>query len=101
MLRHFADDHAALVVRPVPAIGQASDPANLAQAKLKASRYLALRTLTCDGHEGVLAVRGQVSPFFLKQMAQTAVRDVPGVEEINNQVLVVWPSARRVPSAKR
>jgi osmotically-inducible protein OsmY len=101
MLRHVADDHAALVVRAVPAIGQPSDPANLAQAKLKASPYLALRTLTCDSHEGVLAVRGQVPTFFLKQMAQSAVRDVPGVEEINNQVLVVPPSAQHIPTAPR
>jgi hypothetical protein len=86
----------ALVLQPPPAIGQPSDPAGLAQAKLTASAYSALRTLTCDSHEGVLAIRGRVSTFFIKQMAQTAVRDVPGVEEINNLVHVIALSARPI-----
>ncbi len=88
MLQHITDTHQALVIEPRPTIRPSSDPAELAQAKLTASPYLALRTLTCDSHEGVLAIRGRVPTFYLKQMAQTAVRDVPGVEEINNQIQV-------------
>ena len=71
--------------------------AELAQAKLANSSYLPLRTLRCDDHEGVLALRGQVPTYYLKQLAQTVVRDIPGVEVINNQVLVVRPEARRFP----
>jgi hypothetical protein len=71
--------------------------AELAQAKLANSPYLPLRNLRCDDHEGVLAVRGQVPTYYLKQLAQTVVRDIPGVEVINNQVLVVRLEARRFP----
>lgn len=66
-----------------------ADPAKLGQAKLAASPYAPLRRLTCDSHEGVLSIRGQVATFYLKQLAQTAVRGLPGVEEVNNQVQVV------------
>jgi hypothetical protein len=69
-------------------ISRLAEPARLAQAKLAVSPYLALRALTCDSHEGVLSIRGQVCTYYLKQMAQVAVRNVPGVEEINNQVQV-------------
>lgn len=97
MHEHIAESRQALNLRPPPAIGPPSDPAGLAQAKLAASPYLALRVLTCDSHEGVLAIRGRVSTYFLKQMAQTTAREVPGVEEINNLVHVV--SLRSAPVA--
>lgn len=77
------------LAQPPATLGQLPDPAESAQAKLAASPYLPLRTLTCDSHEGVLAIRGQVASYYLKQLAQTAVREVPGVEEINNQVRVI------------
>jgi hypothetical protein len=89
MLQHNTNTRQTLVLQLHPAIGDLSDPARMAQAKLTASPYLTLRKLACDSHEGVLAIRGQVSTFFLKQMAQTAVRDLPGVEEINNLVRVI------------
>jgi osmotically-inducible protein OsmY len=74
-----------------------SNAAELAQAKLASSPYWSLRALSCDDHEGVLALRGQVPTYYLKQLAQTVVRDVPGVEVINNQVLVVRLEPRRFP----
>jgi hypothetical protein len=77
------------------AVSRAPDPATSAQARLATSAYLELRTLTCDSHEGVLAIRGRVSSFYLKQLAQAAVRDVPGVEVIHNQVQVVLPNGKR------
>jgi hypothetical protein len=70
------------------------DPADVAQARLRGSAYAELRALACDSHEGVLAIRGQVSSFYLKQLAQTAIRDVPGVEMIHNQVRVLGPEGK-------
>jgi hypothetical protein len=85
MRQQAADDLGTLV----PAtIGRPLDPAALAQARLSASPYLELRVLACDSHEGVLAIRGRVPSFYLKQLAQATVRDVPGVEVIHNQVQV-------------
>jgi hypothetical protein len=42
-----------------------------------------------EHHEGVLTVRGRVPTFYLKQLLQTALKRVDGVERINNQVDVV------------
>ena len=89
MLRPNTNTRQTLVLQPHPAIKDSSDPAGLAQARLTASPYLTLRQLTCDSHDGVLAIHGRVSTFFLKQMAQTAVRDVPGVKVITNLVQVI------------
>ncbi|MEM7455523.1 MAG: BON domain-containing protein [Planctomycetota bacterium] len=37
-----------------------------------------------------VVIRGRVETFFRKQMAQEAVRDVEGVESIDNQLEVSW-----------
>lgn len=101
MARHISvSQPGSSTLQPI-LIGHVAGPAELAQAILSASTYAAIRALTCDDHEGVLSIRGQVASFYLKQVAQTIVRGTPGVEEINNQVRVVWPSGRRVPSAPR
>jgi len=63
--------------------------AEQAEARLRSSAYLPLRTLTCDYHDGVLTIRGQVHSFYLKQLAQTRIQGLPRVEEINNRVEVV------------
>src|SRR5689334_3622600 len=42
-----------------------------------------------EHHEGVLTVRGRVPTFYLKQLLQTVLKRVDGVERINNQVYVV------------
>jgi hypothetical protein len=39
--------------------------------------------------DGVLTLRGRVPTFYLKQMLQTFLRDLAGVEQIDNQVDVV------------
>jgi osmotically-inducible protein OsmY len=52
------------------------------------SGYLELHIVSCDFHEGVLTLRGHVSSFHLKQVAQTLIRDLEGVGEINNRLEV-------------
>ncbi|MGO9115872.1 MAG: BON domain-containing protein [Thermoguttaceae bacterium] len=44
--------------------------------------------VACEFHEGVLALRGRVPSFYLKQMAQTLIRGLDGVGEINNRLEV-------------
>jgi osmotically-inducible protein OsmY len=61
----------------------------LAQAKLRRSPYYDVRNAACNFHEGVLTLRGRVSSYYLKQMAQTLVRRLDGVGEIDNQLEVV------------
>ena len=66
-----------------------------ARTRLQASAYESLRTLRCEHHEGVLVLRGRVSSFYLKQLAQEAVRNLHGVEVILNVVEVDLPNGSR------
>ncbi len=63
-----------------------------AQSRLQTSGYPQLRKVSCEFHEGVLMLRGQVSTFHLKQVAQTLVRRLEGVGEINNRLEVAAPA---------
>jgi osmotically-inducible protein OsmY len=62
-----------------------------AQSRLRTSGYHELHLISCAFHEGVLTLRGHVSSFHLKQVAQTLIRDVDGVGEINNRLEVAVP----------
>lgn len=61
----------------------------LAQERLQNSGYAALRLLACQYHEGVLSVRGRVSTFYLRQVALTILKHVPGVEVFVDHIEVV------------
>lgn len=41
--------------------------------------------------EGALVVDGRLPSYYLKQMLQTLLRDVEGVQQIDNRVVVDWP----------
>jgi osmotically-inducible protein OsmY len=58
---------------------------------LKRSPYLAQRGLITETAEGRVTIRGEVTSFFEKQMAQEAIRRVEGIEFIDNQLEVVGP----------
>ncbi len=58
----------------------------LAEARLRANPYLALKSITCDCRLGMLVLRGRVATYYLKQMATAAVADLPGVCRVVNQI---------------
>jgi len=62
-----------------------------ARSRLCNSGYYELRLVSCDFHQGVLTLRGSVSSFYLKQVAQTLIREVGGVGELHNDLDVVSP----------
>jgi hypothetical protein len=64
-----------------------------AEARLHDSPYSALRTVSCRFHDGVLIVNGRVPTYYLKQVAQTLLGDMPEVSEIQNR-LDVSPGRR-------
>jgi osmotically-inducible protein OsmY len=66
-----------------------NSPAEIAQEILQGSPYHAIRRLECRYRDGTLVVSGSVPSFFLKQLAQSAVRRVDGVKEIDYQIEVV------------
>ena len=48
-----------------------------------------LESLEIHCRDGELDVAGQLPTFYLKQVLQTILRDVPGVKQVNNRVSVV------------
>jgi osmotically-inducible protein OsmY len=60
-----------------------------AEDRLQHCPYLELRNVFCSFHEGVLTLRGRVSSFYMKQLAQTLVGGLAGVMELNNQLEVI------------
>jgi hypothetical protein len=64
--------------------------ARAARKRLKSTSYASIRGLTCECDDrGVLYLRGRLSSYYHKQLAQEAVADLPGVVEIVNQAEVV------------
>lgn len=60
----------------------------LAAARLKASRYPELWRVDCQWDSGSVVLVGNVPTFYLKQVAQTLVRGVDGVGQIDNRIRV-------------
>ena len=61
----------------------------MAERRPRESSYAAVRNVCCEHHEGVLILRGCVPTYYLKQIAQTLVREVKGVDQIVNRLEVV------------
>ena len=59
-----------------------------ARSRLRKSGYRELHFVSCEFHEGVLTLRGHVSSFHLKQLAQELIRHLDGAEEVNNRLEV-------------
>jgi hypothetical protein len=55
---------------------------------LQSSGYAALRRLRCEVTEGVVIVHGVVASYFLKQIAQTLMQQLDGIEMVTNLVEV-------------
>lgn len=60
-------------------------------ALLQSSSYRPVRRVSCEVRRQVLILRGRVPSFYMKQMAQTIVRELlsEGIA-INNEVEVEW-----------
>ena len=59
-------------------------PAEVADRIFQTSPYQAIRFLKCEYQDGVLTIRGRLPSYYLKQTAQSAVRDLEGVERVSN-----------------
>jgi len=74
---------------------------SVAQGRLRKSPYVPLRNVSCSFREGVLTLCGRVPSYYLKQIAQSLMSDLPAVREIRNE-LSVGPSRQgRSPDARR
>lgn len=52
--------------------------------------HLSVQRIWCDFEAGRLFLRGQVPSFYFKQLAQEAVSDLDGVDQIVNEIEVLW-----------
>jgi osmotically-inducible protein OsmY len=57
---------------------------------LASSPHLFGRKLGYEAEAGIVVLRGTVTSYFQKQMAQEAIRRIDGVELIDNQLEVAW-----------
>lgn len=55
------------------------------------SPHLFGRKLGYEADAGTVVLKGTVTSYFQKQMAQEAIRRVDGVQLIDNQLEVDWP----------
>lgn len=51
--------------------------------------------IACEYGQGTLTLKGRVPSFYLKQVAQTAVRNLSGVEQVVNGIEVVPEATSR------
>lgn len=55
---------------------------------LQASSYAVLRRLRCEVNEAVATVHGVLPSYFLKQVAQTILQRLDGIQKVRNLVEV-------------
>ncbi len=58
--------------------------------RLRSCRNFELKRLHCTAHSGNLILSGQVSSYYLKQLAQEVLRSLNGVHRIVNHIEVVY-----------
>ena len=59
-----------------------------AQFRLCQSDNLELHRIQCTFHRGILTLHGVVSSSHVRQVAQEFVRDLNGIQVIDNQVVI-------------
>ena len=59
------------------------------EANWRSSPFPGLRKLTCEYCDGVLIIRGQVTSYYLKQMAQVTARELFPAVRLSNCTEVV------------
>jgi osmotically-inducible protein OsmY len=60
-----------------------------AEARLMKSPYWELQQVSCESRQGVVTLRGRVSSYYLKQIAQEFVGQLIAVVEVDNRLNVV------------
>jgi BON domain-containing protein len=80
-----------LTVDLKPAMPTAQSPLHsLISTAIEKNPHLKQRKLRFEAQEGRVVLRGVVSSYYQKQMAQEALRRLEGVERIENHLEVNW-----------
>ena len=67
-----------------------SNPVAEARDRIVHHPHLAVQRIWCEYSEQTLILRGDVPSFYLKQLAQTAVAGLQGVDQVVNEIEVIW-----------
>lgn len=51
--------------------------------------HLGRRRVECRAESNCVVLEGEVNSFYEKQLAQEALRDIQGIEQVDNQLAVV------------
>jgi osmotically-inducible protein OsmY len=63
----------------------------LISSAIECNPHLKRRKLRFEAEQGRVVLRGVVSSYYQKQMAQEAVRRLEGVDHVENHLEVNWP----------
>ena len=63
---------------------------SLISSAIEGHPHLKRRNLRFEAQQGRVVLRGVVSSYYQKQMAQEAVRRLEGVDQVENQLEVNW-----------
>jgi len=67
-----------------------SDPAVEARDRIVRHPHLAVQRIWCEYSDQTLFLHGHVPTFYLKQLAQSAVAGLDGVDQVVNHIEVLW-----------
>ena len=65
-------------------------PADEAKERIRSQPHLAFHRIWCEYDGGRLFLRGQVPNFYHKQLAQEAIVGMDGVDQVINDIEVIW-----------
>lgn len=79
-----------MITTPTTKRTTSRDLADAAKRRLDGSIYASIRRLTCEcDDQGVLYLRGRLSSYYQKQLAQETVANLPGIVKVVNQAEVI------------
>lgn len=81
-----------MILRPYRNADETTDIGALAERRLQESPYFYLKRLRCRYEAGVLTLLGRVPYGQLKQIAESIVERVEGIEHVINRVEVLDPT---------
>ncbi len=76
---------------PTTSRSRVPDGVGLVRAALNQRLPQLSQLVQCDYVDGVAVLHGEVSRFYLKQIAQESLRSIPCVDQIDNRIEVVRP----------
>jgi len=61
-----------------------------ARKRIRHDPHLSVQRIWCEYSEKKLFLHGHVPSYYLKQLAQTAVAGLDGVNQVVNEIEVLW-----------